>query len=208
MVGPEDPLVAGLADRLAEAGVACFGPSAAAARLEGSKAFAREVCEAAGVAMARGRAFDEAGAAHRLCRGAWAAESWSRPTGSPLARASRCAHRSTKPRTPSTRHWSMAAFGAAGQAVVVEEWLDGSEASVIALCDGRRYALLPAARGSQAAHDGDAGPNTGGMGAYSPVPSWMTGATRDEIGETIVAPVLREMARRGTPIPRRCCSAA
>ena len=168
VVGPEDPLVAGLADRLSEAGVPCFGPSAAAARLEGSKAFAREVCDAAAVAMAHGRAFDDPDLAI-----AYAAELGGRVVvkadGLPWAKAWRCARLSMMPRMRSTRHWSRPDLARPGRTVVVEEWLNGVEASVIALCDGERYALLPAARDHKRAHDGDVGPNTGGMGAYSPL---------------------------------------
>jgi phosphoribosylamine--glycine ligase len=197
VVGPEDPLVAGLADRLSEAGVACFGPSAAAAQLEGSKAFAREVCDAAGVSMARGRAFDDSDLGISYAEqlgGRVVVKADGLSLGKGVAM---CA---TLGDAENAIHEALVEgrFGEAGRTVVVEEWLAGVEASVIALCDGERYALLPAARDHKRAHDGDLGPNTGGMGAYSPLEE-LDDEALSALGETIVAPVLREMTRRGTP---------
>ena len=197
VVGPEDPLVAGLADRLAAAGVACFGPTAACAQLEGSKAFAREVCDEAGVAMAKGRAFEDAASAIAFAealggRVVVKADGLALGKGVAMCPEQAAAEAAIRDALIDGR------FGAAGRRVVVEEWLDGSEASVFALCDGKRYALLPAARDHKRAFEGDTGPNTGGMGAYSPVDELDDGAML-AIGESVVAPVLAEMARRGTP---------
>jgi phosphoribosylamine--glycine ligase len=197
VVGPESPLVSGLADTLVEAGVACFGPSAAAARLEGSKAFAREVCRGAGVPMAQGRAFTHVPAALAFADSLGApvvvkADGLAAGKGVTMCRTLAEAELAIRDALEDGR------FGEAGQRVVVEEWLDGVEASVIAICDGQRAALLPAARDHKRLLEGDTGPNTGGMGAYSPL---------DELGEDDLAllrrrifePVLAEMAARGTP---------
>lgn len=197
LVGPEDPLVAGIADRLAAAGVPCFGPTAAAARLEGSKAFAREVCDAAGVAMAKGRAFEDAASAMAFAvslggRVVVKADGLAEGKGVVMCADRAAAEAAIRASLLEGR------FGAAGRRVVVEDWLDGSEASVFALCDGERYALLPAARDHKRLGDGDTGPNTGGMGAYSPV-AGLDDAALAAIGRSVVAPVLAEMARRGTP---------
>lgn len=197
VVGPEDPLVAGLADLLAACGVACFGPTAAAARLEGSKAFAREVCDAAGIAMAKGRAFEDPGSATAFAgslggRVVVKADGLAEGKGVAMCPDLTAAQAAIREALVEGR------FGDAGRRVIVEEWLDGSEASVFALCDGERYALLPAARDHKRAGEGDSGPNTGGMGAYSPVAE-LDDQALSKVGESVVAPVLAEMARRGTP---------
>ncbi|HEY8134549.1 MAG TPA: phosphoribosylamine--glycine ligase [Candidatus Limnocylindrales bacterium] len=197
VVGPEDPLVGGLADRLADVGIACFGPSAAAARLEGSKAFAREVCRAAGVSMARGRAFTDSRSAIEFAATLDAplvvkADGLAGGKGVTIAASLGEAERAIRESLESGR------FGGAGAMVVVEQYLSGREASVFALCDGTSYALLPAARDHKRAFDLDGGPNTGGMGAFSPVPE-LDDAALSAIGEMIVAPVLREMEGRGAP---------
>jgi phosphoribosylamine--glycine ligase len=197
VVGPEAPLVAGLADRLSDAGIACFGPSAAAAQMEGSKSFARAICAAAGVAMARGESFDQAAPAVAF------AEQLGLPlvvkadglaAGKGVAVCTSLAD--------AERHIHAALdhgrFGLAGRRVVVEQHLDGLEASVIAVCDGERAALLPAARDHKRLLDGDRGPNTGGMGAISPVPE-LDAAVLARIRDAIHVPVLAELARRGQP---------
>ncbi len=197
VVGPEDPLVAGMSDALAAAGIACFGPTAAAAQLEASKAFSRSICDAAGVQMAPGRAF-------ATVRGAVEyAGDLGMPVvvkadglagGKGVVMCSTLAQAERAITDALERH----RFGAAGDKVVIEHWLRGVEASVIALSDGERYALLPAARDHKRLGDNDTGPNTGGMGAYSPVAE-IGDAELARIGETIVAPVLKVMAARGTP---------
>jgi phosphoribosylamine--glycine ligase len=197
VVGPEDPLVAGLADRLAQSGVACFGPTASAARLESSKAFAREICRAASVPMARGRAFADSRSAIE----------YAATLGLPVVvkadglaggkGVSICATLSAAERAIS-ESLERGRFGDAGHTVVVEQHLAGREASVFALCDGTSYALLPVARDHKRAFDLDTGPNTGGMGAFSPVAE-IDDTTLGSIGRTIFAPVLSEMAQRGTP---------
>lgn len=179
VVGPEAPLAAGLADVLRHAGVAVFGPGAAAARIESSKAFAKEVMRAAGVPTAGELAEVRApcvvkadglaaGKGVWVCRSrAEADEAWRRARGM-------------------------------GDRVVVEELLEGEEVSLFALCDGLDALPLAPAQDFKRLHDGDAGPNTGGMGSYSPVPS----VGPDEVEELVDAvhrPVLRELAERGTP---------
>ena len=197
VVGPEAPLVAGLADDLGAAGIACFGPSAAAAGLEGSKAFAREICAAAGVAMAGGRAFDDLAPAIAFAdalggRVVVKADGLAAGKGVTMCQSLSEAADALRDALHGER------FGAAGRRVVVEEWLQGIEASVIALCDGRRAAVLPAARDHKRLGEADSGPNTGGMGAYSPVPE-IDDQTLRSIASTVFEPVLAEMAARGTP---------
>jgi phosphoribosylamine--glycine ligase len=179
VVGPEAPLVAGLADVLRPAGVAVFGPSAAAAAIEGSKAFAKEVMAAARV-----------------------------PTAAPLAvarppcvvkadglAAGKGVHVC---RTQAELDAALRAVSALGDAFVVEEFLEGQEVSLLALCDGREAVPLVAAQDFKRAHDGDEGPNTGGMGSYAPVPG-LDSAQAAALVETIHEPVLAELARRSAP---------
>jgi phosphoribosylamine--glycine ligase len=198
VIGPEAPLVAGLADDLAAAGIHCFGPSRAAARLEASKAFARDVCAAAGVAMAAGRAFDELAPAVAFAnalggRVVVKADGLAAGKGVTMCESLDEATAALREALHGQR------FGSAGRRVVVEEWLDGVEASVIALCDGRRTALLPVARDHKRIGEGDSGPNTGGMGAYSPVAELDDDGELNRLAGTVFEPVLAEMAARGTP---------
>ena len=196
VVGPEDPLVDGLADLLAAAGVPCFGPTAAASRLEASKSFARSICDASGVAMARGRAFDDpdrAVAYSESLGGSVVVKADGLAGGKGVTLCATVAEAER-----AVRDALGGRFGAAGRTVVVEQCLTGVEASVMALCDGTRYALLPAARDHKRLGDGDTGPNTGGMGAYSPVDQ-VGDARLEALGEAVIAPVLREMEARGTP---------
>jgi phosphoribosylamine--glycine ligase len=191
IVGPEAPLAAGVADALRLAGVPVFGPSAAAARIESSKAFCRDVAEAAGVPMARGLAFDRPGPEARTY-----AREFAAGDGSVVVKADGLA--GGKGVTVCTDiAQAEAAIEAVGGPLVVEERLAGLEASVIALCDGGDAVALPISRDHKRLYDGDAGPNTGGMGAYSPLPD-----LPDEAAEAIIdafhRPVLAELARRGT----------
>jgi phosphoribosylamine---glycine ligase len=179
VVGPEAPLVAGLADELRRRGIAVFGPGAGAARIEGSKAFAKDVMEAAGVPTAR-----TLPVARPPCvlkadglaagKGVWVC------------------------RSASDLEAGLRAAQALGQPFHVEELLEGEEISIFALCDGRHALALPAAQDYKRIGDGDEGANTGGMGSYSPVPQ----LSDDELGglvELACAPVVRELGRRGTP---------
>ena len=196
IVGPEGPLAAGVADALRAAGVAVVGPSAAAARLEASKRFAKEVSDAAGVPTAAWAVFeDEAEALAHLGRvGAPVvvkADGLAAGKGVTVAATSEEA-------AAAVRDALGGAFGAAGASVVIEEVLAGEEASLFVLCDGEEALPIGTAQDHKRAFDGDRGPNTGGMGAYSPAPV-VTAAVQDRAMEEIVRPTLREMARRGTP---------
>jgi phosphoribosylamine---glycine ligase len=196
VVGPEAPLAAGVADALGEAGFAVFGPSAAAARIEASKAFCREVAEAAGVPMARGRSFEGGEAAAAAAR-AFATDLAADGAGIVVKADGLAAGKGVT--VCDTLDEALAALEALGGGpAVVEERLVGPEVSCIALCDGSDALALPFARDHKRLRDGDEGPNTGGMGAYSPVPD-----VPDDDAEAIVAafhrPVLTEMARRGIP---------
>jgi phosphoribosylamine--glycine ligase len=197
IIGPEVPLARGLADRLRAEGRAVFGPSAAAARLEASKAFAKEVMEAAGIPTASSRTFQELGPA---------LEYIARHQEPLVVKASGlaagkgaivCATR--KEAADALRAMlGDGAFGDAGRIVVVESFLRGEEVSVLAITDGRDIELLPVSQDHKRLLEGDAGPNTGGMGAYSPV-SVATPELIDRAGREVLRPALAEMHRRGTP---------
>ncbi len=200
VVGPEAPLAAGVGDALEEAGVPVFGPVAAAARLETSKAFCHEVAHAAGVRMARARAFtggEEAAAAAFIATLA-AAGAGVVLKADGLAAGKGVVVTESEAQARELLPSFLAGRPARAPALVVEERLAGPEASVIAICDGRRAVALPAARDHKRLGDGDQGPNTGGMGAYSPLPD-LDGAAVANVLETVHAPILAEMARRGTP---------
>ena len=207
VVGPEAPLAAGVADSLVAAGVPTFGPTAAAARIESSKAFCREVAAAAGVPMAHGASSSTRepalAAARELAvagrRIVVKADGLAAGKGvtvcDDLAEAEDAIERIFA--TPDERIVS-GVDAPSGARVVIEERLDGAEASVIALCDGRDALALPIARDHKRLGDGDSGPNTGGMGAYSPLPDLPDDAA-DELLERIHRPILAELARRGSP---------
>ena len=193
VVGPEAPLVAGVADALAAEGIACFGPVAAAARLEGSKAFAKEVMAEAGVPTADFRVFTDVAAAeaYAVAQGRIVVKADGLAAGkgvivAPDAQAARAAVR------------AVGAMGTAGERMVLEELLEGEEVSVIALCDGERYVLLPPAQDHKRVGEGDTGPNTGGMGAYCPVP-FLSAEALAQVGERVIGPMLATLRRRGTP---------
>lgn len=187
VVGPEAPLVAGVADTVAARGIPVFGPTALAARLEGSKAFAKDVMAAAGVPTAAARscataeqvaaALDEYGAPYVVKDDGLAA-------GKGVV--------VTSDRQEALDH-------AAGcERVLVEEYLDGPEVSLFAITDGRTVYPLQPAQDFKRIFDGDAGPNTGGMGAYTPLP-WAPSGLVEEVVETVLQPTVDEMARRGAP---------
>ena len=197
VVGPEAPLVLGLADALAAQGIPCFGPCAYAAQLEGSKAFAKNVMRAAGVPTAPFGVFDDAEAARAYVRQNGAplvvkADGLAAGKGVVVAR--------TVDEALSAIDDMMVAksFGAAGARVVIEEALVGEEASFLAFCDGENYALLPSAQDHKAVGEGDTGPNTGGMGAYSPAPV-LPESKYAETAELCIRPILQHLAAAGHP---------
>jgi phosphoribosylamine---glycine ligase len=197
VVGPEAPLVAGIVDRLAEAGIPAFGPMAAAAQLEGSKGFMKDFCARAGIPTAEYRRFTDAEAAR----------AYIREKGVPivvkadgLAAGKGVVVAATLDEALSAIDDAMVAgrFGKAGAEVVVEEFLDGEEASFFALCDGEHALSFGAAQDHKRVGDGDTGPNTGGMGAYSPT-KLVDAAMEKRIMEAIVLPTVEVMAKEGAP---------
>ncbi|MBV9736307.1 MAG: phosphoribosylamine--glycine ligase [Acidisphaera sp.] len=195
--GPEAPLVTGLADALAGAGVRCCGPGAAAARLEGSKSFAKEVADAAGIPTALWERFEDAGEALAFVRRRGApivvkADGLAGGKGVVVAASTEAAEAAVADFMQARR------LGAAGAAVVIEECLAGDEVSLFALCDGTDALLLGAARDHKRLGDGDTGPNTGGMGAVSPPPG-LPPEFPEAAMAGIIRPALAELARRGTP---------
>ena len=179
VVGPEAPLVAGLADELRHLGISVFGPGAAAARIEGSKAFSKEVMDAAGVPTARSLAVARPPCVVKADglaagKGVWVC------------------------RTQAELDAGLRAAEALGQPFHVEEFLEGEEVSLFALCDGAKVVPLPAAQDYKRIGDGDEGPNTGGMGSYSPVPRLSELEVAELVG-AVCAPVVAELARRGSP---------
>jgi phosphoribosylamine--glycine ligase len=195
--GPEAPLVAGLADALGLAGIACCGPSAAASRLEGSKSFAKEVCDAAGIPTARWERFDDATAARAFVRRRGApvvVKADGLAAGKGVVVAASVAEAEAAIET----FMQARALGDAGASVVIEECLVGDEVSLFALCDGAHAIPFGAAQDHKRAGEGDTGPNTGGMGAFSPPPA-LTPALAEVAMARIVRPALAELARQGTP---------
>ena len=187
VVGPEAPLVAGVADAVREAGIACFGPSAKAAQIEGSKAFAKDVMAAAGVPTAAARVCDtpeqvadaltEFGPPYVVKDDGLAAGKGVVVTAD---RAEAMAH------------------AAACDRVVIEEFLDGPEVSLFGITDGRTVLAMQPAQDFKRVGDGDEGPNTGGMGAYTPLP-WAPADLVEEVTRRVLQPTIDELARRGTP---------
>jgi phosphoribosylamine--glycine ligase len=191
VIGPEAPLVAGLADALADAGIRSFGPSAAAAALEGSKAFSKEIMTAAGVPTAAHQVVDDVDAGLRAITSyptVIKADGLAAGKGVIIAEDDEQAREALRSLLVERR------FGT--QRVVVEEHLVGEELSLLALCDGQTAVPLASAQDYKRIFDGDLGPNTGGMGSYSPVPP-IDAARAREIAETVHQPVLDELSRRG-----------
>jgi phosphoribosylamine--glycine ligase len=195
--GPEAPLVAGLADALAAENIACCGPSAAAAQLEGSKRFTKEIADAARIPTAAWKAFTEADAAHDYVEAMGApivikADGLAAGKGVVVAATLDEAHEAVTAIMEDRVH------GAAGTEIVIEQCLVGEEISVFALCDGEDALYLGCAADHKRVGDGDTGPNTGGMGAIS-LPPWASQPIIDATMAHIIRPALAEMARRGTP---------
>ncbi|MDR0944822.1 MAG: phosphoribosylamine--glycine ligase [Bifidobacteriaceae bacterium] len=193
VVGPEAPLVAGVADAVRGAGIACFGPSKAAAQLEGSKSFAKEIMAAAGVPTADSvTVHDDAALQAALDR--FGAPYVVKDDG--LAGGKGVVV--TSDRAEALAHGNDILARGGDAAVVVEDFLDGPELSLFCLCDGTTVVPLAPAQDFKRVNDGDLGPNTGGMGAYSPVPIAPPSIV-EEVVNTVAKPTLAEMARRGTP---------
>ncbi len=196
MVGPEAPLAAGIVDDLAAAGIKAFGPSKAASQLESSKGFTKDLCKAANIPTA----------AYERFRDADAAKAYIRKQGAPivvkadgLAAGKGVVVAMTLAEAEAAIDMMLGGgFGAAGAEAVVEEFLEGEEASFFVLCDGDHALPLAAAQDHKRAFDGDQGPNTGGMGAYSPAPV-MTDAMIARTMDEIIAPTLRAMKAKGMP---------
>jgi phosphoribosylamine--glycine ligase len=193
VVGPEAPLAAGVVDVLTRAGVAAFGPTADAARIESSKAFCRAIAEAAGVPTAVGRSFPAGAATAAVAY----ARDLAASGGGVVVKADGLAGGKGVTVCASGDEAEAAIAGLDGP-LVVEERLAGREASLIALADGIDALALPLARDHKRLGDGDTGPNTGGMGAYSPLPD-LPDATVDDLVERFHRPILAELARRGSP---------
>ena len=187
IVGPEAPLVAGVADAVRDAGIACFGPSRAAAQLEGSKAFAKDVMAAAGVPTAAARVAttpDEAAAALDEFGPPYVVKDDGLAAGKGVV--------VTADRAAALAH------AAQCERVVIEEYLDGPEVSLFCVTDGSTVVPLLPAQDFKRIGDGDTGPNTGGMGAYAPL-AWLPDGAVDDVLDTVARPTVAEMARRGTP---------
>jgi phosphoribosylamine--glycine ligase len=197
IVGPEAPLVAGLADRLKNAGIKVFGPSAAAARLEGSKAYMKDMLARSGVPTAAyGRFTDSQVAKDYISK--QGAPIVVKTDGLAAGKGVILCYTVEEAHAAVDTMMADKAFGDAGNEIVVEEFLDGEEASFFALVDGTTALPLVSAQDHKAVGDGDTGPNTGGMGAYSPAPV-MTEALEAEVMKTIIAPSVKAMADAGAP---------
>jgi phosphoribosylamine--glycine ligase len=195
VIGPEVPLVAGVADYFLDRGLAVFGPTAAAARIEGSKAFAKEVMAAAGVPTARAEVFDDAATAIRALDQfgpPWVIKADGLAAGKGVAVTSDPAGAKATIEAVLVR----GVHGDAGARILLEEYLHGPEASLFALSDGRTVVPLAPARDYKRVDDGDQGPNTGGMGAYSPLPDFPESMV-EEVRRTILEPTVAELGARG-----------
>jgi phosphoribosylamine---glycine ligase len=195
IVGPEGPLAAGVTDALRAAGILCFGPSAAAARLEASKAFTKNICDAVGAPTAAWRKFSDPASAR----------SYIAEIGLPLVIKADGLAGGKGVVIPETLDEALAAVEStfassdgAGETVVIEEFMPGEEASFFVLVDGETCLPIGTAQDHKRVGDGDRGPNTGGMGAYSPAPV-LTEAIQAQVMAEIVCPTMAEMARRGMP---------
>jgi phosphoribosylamine--glycine ligase len=196
VVGPEAPLVAGMVDHLEAKGIRCFGPSAAAAQLEGSKAFTKQLCEDFAIPTARHATFNNASKA----------KAYVRAHGAPVVVKADGLAAGKGVTVAMTLDEALGAiddcfegaFGEAGALVVIEEFLEGEEASLFAVCDGSSAVLFGTAQDHKRVGDGDTGPNTGGMGAYSPAPV-LDQATISTVMEDIIVPTLAAMHHRGMP---------
>jgi len=198
VVGPEAPLVAGLADRLREAGIPVVGPSAEAARLEGSKGFMKDLLAEAGVPTAAYGRFTTAADAKAWIKARGEQQVVVKADGLAAGKGVILCETEGDALAAVDTMMTDRAFGDAGDTIVVEEWLQGEEASVFALCDGTTAVWMGAAQDHKRVGEGDTGPNTGGMGAYSPPPI-VDPVMAQRVMDEIIQPTVDAMARRGTP---------
>ena len=197
VVGPELPLSLGLADRLRAAGLAVFGPSQAAARLESSKVFSKDLMARYGIPTARFKIFQDAAAARRFCR-EWGAPLVVKADGLAAGKGAIVCLTLDDADRAIRLCLEEGAFGSAGRTVVVEEFMEGEEASFFVVTDGTSALPFQAAQDHKTIFDGDRGPNTGGMGAYSPAPV-MDATTDRRVMDEIVTPTIAAMAKEGAP---------
>lgn len=197
VVGPEVPLCEGLADRIRAAGIACFGPSMAAAQLEGSKAFMKAFCQRHGIRAGRDVVVTDPGQLEAALK-QFDSPPVVKADGLCAGKGVVVAESMDEARSAASEMLSGAAFGAAGTTVVLEERLLGSEASIHAICDGERAFVLPAAQDHKRIFDGDQGPNTGGMGTYAPAPLVDEQMFKD-IKLNVIDKVVQGMKADGTP---------
>lgn len=197
VVGPEDPLVHGLADELRNAGVRTFGPSAAAARLEGSKGFMKDLCRKYSIPTAEYQRFTDRDAARAYVESK-GAPIVVKTDGLAAGKGVTVAMTKEEALTAIDDAMSDGKFGTAGQELVIEEFMEGEELSFFALCDGKTALPLASAQDHKAAFDGDKGPNTGGMGAYSPAPV-CTPEVEARIIDEILNPTMAAMEAEGAP---------
>lgn len=197
IVGPEDPLAGGLVDALQAAGIKAFGPAAAAAQIEASKAFAKEVMAAAGVPTAAYADFTEYEPALAYLE-AHPGPIVIKADGLAAGKGVSVCRDTAEAREALREMMLEGAFAEAGSRVLIEEYLEGQEVSVLAFSDGQTIKQMAAAQDHKRLGDGDTGPNTGGMGTYAPVPAY-TPAIAEQVQHQILKPVIAEMARRGTP---------
>jgi len=197
VVGPELPLSLGLADRLRAAGLAVFGPSQAAARLESSKVFSKDLMARYGIPTARFKIFQDAAAARRFCR-EWGAPLVVKADGLAAGKGAIVCRTLDEADGALRLCLEEGAFGSAGRTVVVEEFMEGEEASFFVVTDGTSALPFQAAQDHKTIFDGDRGPNTGGMGAYSPAPV-MDATTDRRVMDEIVTPTIAAMAKEGAP---------
>jgi phosphoribosylamine---glycine ligase len=197
VVGPESPLIGGISEAFWEAGLKVFGPSRAAARIEGSKVFAKELMRHAGVPTADFEAFDREEAALAYLRANPEYPIVVKADGAAAGKGVTVAH-SQEEAEEAVRASFAGKFGAAGERIVIEECLEGREASVFVVTDGQDILPFLPAQDYKRAHDADEGPNTGGMGAYSPI-MWMEPETYAVILEDIIRPTIHQLALIGAP---------
>lgn len=195
--GPEAPLVAGITDAMEAAGIACCGPSRAAAQLEGSKTFTKELCDSAGIPTAHWERFDDAEAAREFVRRR-GTPIVVKADGLAAGKGVVVAASEAEALAAIDAMMDARAFGEAGASIVIEECMTGDEISLFALCDGETALPLGSAQDHKRVGDGDTGPNTGGMGCYAPTPMFSP-AQEHAAMRGIVQPALAEMARRGSP---------